>query len=60
MIYKCTSCGALAFFVGKNLAKTCDCDMGFTADISATAKGLSSVNKEIEVEPCQDLPILET
>jgi len=43
MSLACKSCGQAAMLRGEVIIKTCDCNAGFTASMSATCRGEGSV-----------------
>ena len=53
-MYKCSNCGVPVIVIAGKVIKPCQCDAPIIADMSASAKGVSSVNKETAGDTWQD------
>ena len=53
-MYKCSKCGTLVLVIAGKVIKPCKCDAPVVAEMSASAKGVSSVNKEKAGDTWQD------
>ena len=53
-MYKCSKCGVPVLVIAGKVIKPCKCDAPIVAEMSASAKGISSVNKEKVGDAWQD------